>query len=110
LITHDENREKAIQRMIRAIDDYQITGIETTLGFCKFVLQHEAFVSGDFNTKFVEKYFTPEKLEIQWEGEELRLLAALGVDIFEKQNSKLKRVSGQNGISNPRTNWKNRLI
>jgi len=110
LITHDENREKAIQRMIRAIDDYQITGIETTLGFCKFVLQHEAFVSGDFDTKFVEKYFTPEKLEIQWEGEELRLLAALGVDIFEKQNSKLRRVSGQNGISNPRTNWKNRLI
>ena len=110
LITHDENREKAIQRMIRAIDDYQITGIETTLGFCKFVLQHEAFVSGDFDTKFVEKYFTPEKLEIQWEGEELRLLAALGVGIFEKQNSKLRRVSGQNGISNPRTNWKNRLI
>jgi acetyl-CoA carboxylase biotin carboxylase subunit len=110
LITHDENREKAIQRMIRAIDDYQITGIETTLGFCKFVLQHEAFVSGNFDTKFVEKYFTPDKLEIQWEEDELKLLACLSVDIFEKQNSGLKRVSGQNGISNPRTNWKNRLI
>jgi acetyl/propionyl-CoA carboxylase alpha subunit len=110
LITHDEDREKAIQKMIRAIDDYQITGIETTLGFCKFVLQHEAFVSGNFDTKFVEKYFTPEKLEIQWGKEELRLLAGLAVEILEKQNSRLKRVSGQNGISNPRTNWKNRLI
>lgn len=110
LITHDETREKAIQKMIRAIDDYQITGIETTLGFCKFVLQHEAFVSGNFDTKFVEKYFTPDKLEIQWDEDELKLLAGLAVEIFEKQNAQLKRISGQNGISNPRTNWKNRLI
>jgi acetyl-CoA carboxylase biotin carboxylase subunit len=110
LITHDEDRGKAIQKMIWAIDDYQITGVETTLGFCKFVLQHEAFISGNFDTKFVEKYFTPEKLEIKWGEEELRLLAGLAVDILEKQNSRLKRVSGQNGISNPRTNWKNRLI
>ena len=110
LIVHHETREKAIHRMIRAIDDYQITGIETTLGFCKFVLQHEAFVSGNFDTKFVENYFTPDKLEINWEEDELKLIAGLAVEIFEKQNSKLKRVSGQNGISNPRTNWKNRLI
>jgi acetyl-CoA carboxylase biotin carboxylase subunit len=110
LITHDETREKAIQKMIRAIDDYQITGIETTLGFCKFVLQHEAFVSGNFDTKFVEKYFSPDKLEIQWGKDELKLLAGLAVEIFEKQNAQLKRVSGQNGVSNPRTNWKNRLI
>jgi acetyl/propionyl-CoA carboxylase alpha subunit len=110
LITHDETREKAIQKMIRAIDDYQITGIETTLGFCKFVLQHEAFVSGNFDTKFVEKYFSPDKLEIQWGEDELKLLAGLAVEIFEKQNAQLKRVSGQNGVSNPRTNWKNRLI
>lgn len=110
LITHDESREKAIQRMIRAIDDYQITGIETTLGFCKFVLEHEAFVSGDFDTKFVERYFTPEKLEIQWEESEMELLASLAVDLYENNKSTLKRVSGQNGTPNPRTNWKNRLI
>lgn len=110
LITHDTSREKAIQRMIRAIDDYQITGIETTLGFCKFVLEHEAFVSGDFDTKFVERYFTPEKLEIQWEESEMELLASLAVDLYEINKFTLKRVSGQNGTPNPRTNWKNRLI
>lgn len=110
LITHDASREKAIKRMIRAIDDYQITGIETTLGFCKFVLEHEAFVSGDFDTKFVERYFTPEKLEIQWEESEMELLASLAVDLYEINKFTLKRVSGQNGTPNPRTNWKNRLI
>ncbi|PSL06337.1 acetyl-CoA carboxylase biotin carboxylase subunit [Cecembia rubra] len=110
LITHDETREKSIQRMIRAIDDYQITGIETTLGFCRFVLEHEAFTSGNFDTKFVEKYFSPEKLEVQWDEEELALMASLAVDIFEKEKTNLKRVTGQNRNGMPRTNWKNRLI
>ncbi|RZS96714.1 acetyl-CoA carboxylase biotin carboxylase subunit [Cecembia calidifontis] len=110
LIIHDETREKAIKRMIRAIDDYQITGIETTLGFCRFVLEHEAFTSGNFDTKFVEKYFSPENLEIKWKDEELELLASLAVEVFEKQKTNLKRVSGQSGNGIPRTNWKNRLI
>lgn len=110
LIVHDKNREKAIQKMIKAIADYQITGIETTLAFCSFVLQHEAFVSGDFDTKFVERYFSPDKLDVKWGDTELELLATLAVDILEKKKHGLKRVSGQNGLSNPRTNWKNRLI
>lgn len=110
LIVHDEDRGKAIQRMVRAIDDYQITGIETTLGFCKFVLQHEAFSSGQFDTKFVEKYFTPDKLDIVWEEEELQLLAGLAVDLFEADKHKLRPVNSNGGKGLPRTNWKNRLI
>ena len=43
LITYGKDREEAIERMIRAIDDYKIVGIETTLPFCKFVMQHESF-------------------------------------------------------------------
>lgn len=62
LITYGENRTEAIERMIRAIDEYQITGITTTLGFGRFVMQHEAFTSGNFDTHFVKKYFTPDVL------------------------------------------------
>ncbi|MFN0187519.1 MAG: acetyl-CoA carboxylase biotin carboxylase subunit [Bacteroidia bacterium] len=62
LITWGENREQSIQRMIRAIDEYIIVGCETTLPFGKFVMQHEAFVSGNFDTHFVKHFFTPEKL------------------------------------------------
>ncbi|WP_040480659.1 acetyl-CoA carboxylase biotin carboxylase subunit [Mariniradius saccharolyticus] len=110
LIVHDENREKAIQRMIRAIDEYQITGIETTLDFCRFVLGHEAFASGDFDTKFVEKHFKPDMLKIQWSDTEKKLLAGLAVEIFEQSKSKLVRVGATESNSSPRTNWKNRLI
>src|SRR5688500_5480365 len=60
LICHAESREAAIEKMIRAIDEYEITGLETTLGFCKFVMKHDAFRSGDFDTRFVENYFTPQ--------------------------------------------------
>ncbi len=59
LICHAENREDAVNKMIRAIDEYEITGLETTLGFCQFVMKHEAFRSGNFDTRFVENYFTP---------------------------------------------------
>ncbi len=62
LITYGQDREEAIQKMIRAIDEYQITGVQTTIPFCRFVMEHEAFRSGDFDTHFVGKYFTPEKL------------------------------------------------
>ncbi|MCH6198306.1 acetyl-CoA carboxylase biotin carboxylase subunit [Aquiflexum sp. LQ15W] len=109
LIVHDESREKAIQRMVRAIDDYQVTGIETTLGFCRFVLEHHAFKSGGFDTKFVEKYFSPDKLDIQWNDEELILLAGLAIEIFDKNKSSLKD-SQSSQLAGSKTNWKNRLI
>ncbi|MCB0803437.1 MAG: acetyl-CoA carboxylase biotin carboxylase subunit, partial [Flavobacteriales bacterium] len=50
LITFGKDREEARLRMIRAIDEYQINGVKTTLAFCKFAIQHEAFVSGKFDT------------------------------------------------------------
>ena len=76
MICTANNREEAIDKMIRAIDEYEITGVETTLGFCKFVMQHEAFRSGNFDTKFVENYFNPNVL-VPIKNEEEELLAAL---------------------------------
>ncbi len=63
LVTHGRDRAEAIARMCRAIDEYQITGIETTLAFCRFVLTHQAFVSGQFDTHFVAQHFAPERLD-----------------------------------------------
>jgi acetyl-CoA carboxylase biotin carboxylase subunit len=107
LITHGENRQDAIDRMIRAINEYRITGIQTTLDFCRFALQHEAFTSGQFDTKFVERYFSPDKLEPVFTQEEKELLAALAVSFFEKEEH---RVNPNHPLRvQPSTNWKNRL-
>jgi propionyl-CoA carboxylase alpha chain len=69
LITYGATREEAIQTMIQAIDNYKVEGVSTTLPFGKFVFEHEAFRSGHFDTHFVKKYYSVEKLKSQTEKE-----------------------------------------
>ncbi|MBL4651545.1 MAG: acetyl-CoA carboxylase biotin carboxylase subunit [Flavobacteriales bacterium] len=92
LITHGKDREEAIRRMVRAIEEYQISGVETTLDFCKFAIQHEAFVSGDFNTHFVGDYFTPEVLQNRSE-DELEIAALLATGLIEQKQISAKEAS-----------------
>jgi propionyl-CoA carboxylase alpha chain len=106
LIAHGATREEAIDRMIRAIDDYRITGIQTTLDFCRFALEHDAFRSGNFDTKFVERYFTQELLEPSFSEEEKVLLAALAVEFFEKEDRKIHPKEALSAT--PITQWSTR--
>jgi len=69
LITYGKTREEAIELMISAIADYHIQGIETTLPFGSFVCKHEAFRSGNFDTHFVKKFYSPEALKESQETE-----------------------------------------
>lgn len=69
LITCGNTREAAIQRMIEAIENYHIEGVQTTLSFGKYVCEHEAFRSGDFDTHFVKKHYSPEALKNETENE-----------------------------------------
>ncbi|HNU42083.1 MAG TPA: biotin carboxylase, partial [Cyclobacteriaceae bacterium] len=101
MICHDINRERAIAKTIRAIDEYEITGLETTLRFCRFVLQHEAFTSGNFDTRFVEKYFKPELLQTPGDGNE-ELLAALLATLQPKEVT----ASAQTLTTKIVSNWK----
>jgi acetyl/propionyl-CoA carboxylase alpha subunit len=57
LVVWGKDRKSAIRRTIKAINEYQISGLSTTLDFGKYVLKHEAFVSADFDTNFVKHYF-----------------------------------------------------
>jgi acetyl-CoA carboxylase, biotin carboxylase subunit len=86
MITYGKDRDEAIDRMVRAIDEYQITGVSTTLGFCKFAIQHEAFRSGHFDTHFVQNYFKPEYLDNQDDNAE-EIGAIIATSLFDKGNS-----------------------
>jgi acetyl-CoA carboxylase biotin carboxylase subunit len=59
LICWGKDRQEAIERMHRALDEYAITGIRTTIPFHQRVMMHPAFIQGDVNTDFIEKYMTP---------------------------------------------------
>ncbi|OAQ40604.1 biotin carboxylase [Pedobacter psychrophilus] len=87
LITYGKDREEAIERMVRAIDEYEITGIETTLPFGKFVMQHQAFTSGNFDTHFVGKYFEPQMLDHQNEDEAM-IAAILATKLLSEKENK----------------------
>jgi acetyl-CoA carboxylase biotin carboxylase subunit len=54
LITHGQDRAEAIERMLRALEEFVIEGVATTIPLHKAILSHEKFRSGDFNTKFLE--------------------------------------------------------
>jgi acetyl-CoA carboxylase, biotin carboxylase subunit len=56
LIVHADTREEAVSRMKRALDEFIIEGVETTIPFHARLMDHEVFKSGDFDTKFLEKY------------------------------------------------------
>jgi acetyl-CoA carboxylase biotin carboxylase subunit len=56
VISYGATREEAISRMKRALSEYVVEGINTTIPFHLRLLEHETFVKGDFNTKFLEKY------------------------------------------------------
>lgn len=62
LVIWGETREEAIERTIKAVDHYQISGVKTTLDFGKFVLKHEAFRSGKFDTNFIKEHFSSPEL------------------------------------------------
>jgi len=87
LITHGKDRKEAIDRMLRAISEYKIVGVETTLDFCSFVLQHKAFVSGDFDTNFIKHHYQPDMLKKQHKDEE-EIAAWMAAELFSANSSK----------------------
>lgn len=94
MITYAGTRKEAIDRMTRAIDEYKITGVTTTLPFCKFAINHEAFKSGNFDTHFVQSYFTPDVLDESNEGDYLAIAAFLA-DRSSSNNQNLFESSEQ---------------
>ena len=104
LIVYGKDRKEAIERMIRAIDEYRITGVSTTLEFCKFVMQHEAFVSGKFDTHFVSKYFKPGMLAPDDKAEsEIAAMIAVKL-LIEKKDS----LTNHNASQSQASQWKTR--
>lgn len=55
LITYGKTRQEAIDRMKRALDEFIVEGIHTTIPFHRQIMDHEVFVDGDFNTNFLEE-------------------------------------------------------
>ncbi|MFM8370988.1 MAG: acetyl/propionyl/methylcrotonyl-CoA carboxylase subunit alpha [Bacteroidota bacterium] len=89
LVVHGANRAEAIRKMKDAIKQYEVKGVATTLPFGLFVMDHEAFVSADFDTHFVNQYYTPAKL-IEMDRENAEVAAVLALRQYLKNKRRLK--------------------
>ncbi|KAA6436560.1 acetyl-CoA carboxylase biotin carboxylase subunit [Dyadobacter flavalbus] len=107
LIAYGENREEAIRKMTRAIDEYQISGVQTTLPFCRFVMMHAAFINGSYDTNFVSAFFKPEMLKTALNTEASELAALLSAVILTGSES--KKEFPETIHSDSGSKWKSRL-
>ncbi len=85
LIVRAETRQDAIRRMRRAVAEYKVLGIRTTLPFFERVLRHPAFVAGDIDTSFVDTVLAED------DGERARpvdvAVAAAAIRAFESRKA-----------------------
>lgn len=88
LITFGKNRSEAIVHMIDAISRFEVKGVSTTLPFGKFVFEHEAFRSGNFDTHFVKQYYSEEKLKEQMQAE-AAIAAKIALKLYLKDAEKI---------------------
>ena len=89
LITYGDTRQESIQLMIQSINGYHVEGVSTTLPFGKFVMEHEAFRSGDFDTHFVKKYYDAEHLKAHQE-QEAEVAAMIALQQYLKDQNALR--------------------
>jgi acetyl/propionyl-CoA carboxylase alpha subunit len=90
LIAYGKDRSEAIERMKRAIDDFEIEGVETTLTFGSFVMNHPVFVQGPYDTHFVSQHFSPEMLQTLVSEEEEAVAAIIAaVELNTRKNHKV---------------------
>ena len=103
LVVHGATRAEAIQRMKEAIAKYEIEGAATTLPFGRFVMDHPAFVSAEFDTNFVRQYFSPESLlESRQMPAFVAALTALRLHLEQKKQLKVAETGN--------SRWSRRIV
>jgi propionyl-CoA carboxylase alpha chain len=102
LVTHGKDRTEAIQKMKEAIKQYKIEGLSTTLPFGTFVFEHDAFLSGHFDTHFVKNFYTPEQI-VEKQKANAMIAAIVALKYYQEKQKMIKPVEF---IS---TSWKRRL-
>ena len=63
IIVHAESRDAVIEKTLKALNEFSLIGLKTTVPFCRIVLEHPAFVDASYTTRWVDQVFKPEMLE-----------------------------------------------
>ena len=100
LIVWGKDRSEAISRMKRALEEFRISGLKTTIGFHSLVMENDNFVSGDFSTKFIETEYPNHKFETADDKTIATAAIAAAIDKFKNESG----ISLRNGKSSRSSN------
>lgn len=110
LITWGADRSSAIARMKRALREYEIAGMRTTIPFCRYVMNHEDFIEGRFSTRFVEEQFDAAKLAGDDGDIDILAAVAAAADALQEPATRGRASDGEGTIPdrNDRSDWRRR--
>lgn len=105
LISYGANRETAILKMKRALRDYKVVGVKTNINFLLSLLENDAFVKGDYNTQYVERYFLPGLKEKEITVDKDTEVASSLASILFKESHQEKTVTKSSSKGGNSGNW-----
>ncbi len=104
LVAWGKDREEAVARMKRALREYVVTGVKTTIPFHIRVMNNRHFLEGDFDTNFIDKVFSREESERALPHFEVAVIAA-AIQLFLDERK--RAIAGRPaGTGEPASMWK----
>ncbi|TVQ03065.1 MAG: acetyl-CoA carboxylase biotin carboxylase subunit [Balneolaceae bacterium] len=100
LCVHATDRKSAIQKMIRALDEYTVSGVKTTIPFCKFVMNEPHFREGNYDTHFIPNYYQPQIITENSDNKVAALVSSILLD-----NKYKKHPNKESAPVNHSSNW-----
>jgi acetyl-CoA carboxylase biotin carboxylase subunit len=90
LVCHAATREDAIRRMLRALEEYRVEGIETTIPFYSYVMDHPDFASANFDTGYIDRLLPELNLEREQKGPEIDAAIAAAAILLLEESEKVQ--------------------
>ena len=110
LIVHAPTREQALEKMQRAIAEYEVQGVATTLPFCAYMMRHPLFREGNFDTNFIAKHYVPAEAEMPLTKVEVEAAAMLASRLTKNTRKQQVVAYTETGVKVAESNWrKNRV-
>ena len=106
LVVHGESRAEAILRMRRALSEYRIGGIKTSIPFHQFIMESTEFIWGTFDTGFLDRRSVRKTERSPEEVETIAAVAAALIAHEERRQAIVRVGVQQNGAAEPSNPWK----
>jgi propionyl-CoA carboxylase alpha chain len=103
LVVHGRTRNEAMEKMKRALREYKINGVKTTIPFCEIVLSHPEFINGTYDINFVAKHFLVPDIQLS----ELESIAVASSFVTARETKTAVNLTSAPSLTPSK--WKNQL-